>query len=644
MILTRLRKALIVLAFHTPLFLFAQTSLPYVFSDHMVLQRNKPIPVWGTADPTQTITVKLGENSETTITDKKGKWCIYLPEMKAGGPYMMEIVSNGNTDTKISYTDILIGDVWVASGQSNMEWQVQQSMDADKEIAAANYPDIRFFVVPHDKRISPQNNTLKASWEVCDTASVKNKSAASYFFARDLQPEINVPIGILQATWGGTPVEAWTSREQLLASPYTHQKVIDNDSVSPDHFIKDSLDLIKFWDIVYNPKNKTDDIVPKPKYKDNDWQKMEMPKTFKDWDMPFYEGMVWFRKTITIPKDMTGKDLSIYLGLPEMNYSLYFNGEEICKTVWNANLTHNYTIPSSLVKKGENTIAVRFAVLWGGGGFNPPAENMYITDGEQKISLAGDWKYKKDLEPTIPKINNYHQFPSYLFNAMVNPIIPYGIKGFLWYQGENNVDNALEYRELFPDMISDWRIRWQQGYLPFIFVQLANYMKTDSVPSESNWALLREAQAMATEQPNTGMACIIDIGEENTIHPLNKQEVGRRLSLIAEDLVYNHDLQSSGPVFKYSILQKTGKIIIGFDQTGSGLYVRNDETLKGFAIAGEDKIFHWADASISGNTVIVSSPNVKNPVAVRYAWGDNPICNLINKEGLPAQPFRTDEW
>ncbi len=639
----KLKKALTAFLVYASASIFAQTSLPYVFSDHMVLQRNIAIPVWGTSAPAQIIKVKLGENSITTTADNNGNWSIYLPQMKAGGPYTLEVFTNENPSPEISYKDILIGDVWVASGQSNMEWQVQQSKDADIEIANANYPNIRFFVVPHDKKISPQKNTLKAKWEVCDTATVKNKSAASYFFARNLQPEINVPIGILQATWGGTPVEAWTSKEQLLASPYTHQKVIDLDSITPNHFIKDSLDLIEFWDIVYNPKNNMDKIIPKPGYNDKDWQVLEMPKTFKDWDMPFYEGMIWFRKTISIPKDMTGKDLSIYLGLPEMNYSLYFNGEEICKTIWNANLTHNYILPASLIKKGNNTITVRFAVLWGGGGFNPPAENMYITDGTTKISIAGDWKYKKDLEPTIPKINNYHQYPSFLYNAMINPVIPYGIKGFIWYQGENNVENALEYRELFPNMITDWRIRWQQGYLPFIYVQLANYMKIKPDPSESDWALLREAQTMTLKEPNTGMACIIDIGEENTIHPLNKQEVGKRLSLIAQDIVYKREIQSSGPVYKLLTI-KDEKIIIEFDQTGSGLTIRGNDTLKGFAIAGDDKKYHWANATIDGNKVIVSSPDVKAPLAVRYAWADNPVCNLINKEGLPAQPFRTDNW
>ncbi|MCC9167720.1 sialate O-acetylesterase [Pontibacter harenae] len=268
---------------------------------------------------------------------------------------------------------------------------------------------------------------------------------------------------------------------------------------------------------------------------------------------------------------------------------------------------------------------------------------MYITDGDASISLAGAWKYKKDLEPAIPKINNYHRYPTFLYNAMINPVIPYGIKGFIWYQGEDNVAAPQDYRTLFPMLISDWRIRWKQGYLPFLYVQLANYMKTQPEPSESDWAALREAQTMTLTQPNTAMASIIDIGGADNIHPQNKQEVGRRLALLAKNTVYDKPVQAYGPLFQdYEI--KGDKVVLSFSETGSGLATKDNGKLSGFALAGSDQKFYWADAVIEGDKVIVSAAQVKSPVAVRYAWADNPDANLINKEGLPAVPFRTDSW
>lgn len=607
----------------------------------MMLQREKPIPVWGFGNPGSLVTVSIGENSQTVTVDASGKWMIHLASMPAGGPHEL-IVFEGKKEV-IKITDVLLGDVWFAGGQSNMEWQVQQSMNASEEIRNANYPEIRLFQVGHAKKLTPQNDIADGSWQVCDSNSVKSASAVAYFFARKLNQDLKVPIGILQSTWGGTPVEAWTSREMLLSSLISHDRILQNDTVSYAHFAKDSSDLVRFWEIVYQPQNNADKIYSKPNFRDQNWPELRMPSTFKDWGWEYYEGIVWMRKTVEIPGNMTGKDLTIELGLPEMNYSLYFNGNEICKTVWNAQKSHRYTIPKKMIKTGKNVISVRFSVLWGGGGFNTSADQMYLTDGSNKLSLAGSWKYQKDLEPRVPKLNHYHVFPTYLFNGMIHPVIPFGIKGFIWYQGENNASAAQDYQTLFPMMITDWRMRWQQGYLPFLFVQLANYMKAQPEPVASDWAELREAQTMTLAQPNTGMACIIDIGEADDIHPKNKQEVGRRLGLLAENLVYGRDITASGPQFQsYQIIDN--RVIIQFTNTAKALVSRDGQVVKGFALAGEDHVFHWAQAEISGNQVIIKSEKVQNPVAVRYAWADNPDCTLINSEGLPAIPFRTDDW
>ena len=619
----------------------AQVRLPKIFSSNMILQRDQAIPVWGSAKPGSQVVVVLNGKRAKTTAGTDGQWRLNLPAMKAGGPHTMSVFEGNNTEPAFDFSNVLLGDVWLASGQSNMEWQVQQSANAPVEIKNANYPSIRFFNVPHSPKVNPQDSLSGGSWVAMDTAGVKTASAVAYFFARDLHAAINVPIGIVQSTWGGTPVEAWTSKDKLLSSTITREKVLQNDSISPKHFVQDSLDLVRFWEIVYQPQQKIDLTVPKIDYNDSDWSAVNMPVTLKGMNLPGYEGMVWLRKTINIPSSMVGKDLTIELGHPEMNYSLYFNGEVLAKNVWNANLTHHYTLPAKSVKSGINLISVRMAFLWQGGGFNPPAEKMYVTDGETKLSLAGSWKYKKDLEPMIPTIKNYHRYPAFLYNGMINPVVPYGLKGFIWYQGEDNVSAPLDYRSTFPMLMADWRSRWNQGDLPFLYVQLANFMKQDPNPTESDWAVLREAQTLSLKQPKTAMATIIDIGEADDIHPKNKQEVGRRLALLAKRKVYGEKIQASGPMYKSHQING-GKIRISFSEIGAGLSTSDKGSLKGFAVAGTDKKFYWAKAVIDGNSVIVSSDEVKSPVAVRYAWADNPDCNLINKDGLPAIPFRTD--
>jgi sialate O-acetylesterase len=621
----------------------AQLLLPKVFADHMVLQRGIEIPAWGTASPGVRVTAELAGTRVSTTTNQNGRWIIRLPAMNAGGPYQLSIYSENNPDPLVRYSDILVGDVWLASGQSNMEWQVQQAQDAKSEITRADFPKIRFFFVEHDKELKPQTDIFFGKWKACDSTNVRQFSAVAYYFARKLHKEQNVPIGIIQSTWGGTPVESWTSREMLLSSPISRAAALGNDTLTTNHFVRDSLDLIRFWDIVLRPQNNADKSIPSPNYDDTQWTKVEMPKVIKDFPIGPYEGMVWLRKKVLLPEAFTGKDLLINLGHPEMNYSLYFNGTEICKNIWNANPTHHYTIPGQLVKSGENVICIRMAMLWGGGGLNPPADDIYITDNFSKISLSGSWLYKKDLEPKLPQIRNYHYYPYVLFNAMINPIIPYGIKGFIWYQGEANVSQASNYKELFPMLISDWRKRWNLGDLPFLYVQLANFQKTKADPSESEWAELREAQTLSLSERNTGMACTIDIGEADDIHPRNKQEVGRRLALLANKLAYGQDESIAfGPLYKdYKI--KGARVKITFTNTGSGLATKDGKEVNGFAVAGSDKKFYWAKAVIEGDQVVVYSSEVKEPKSVRYAWADNPKCNLVNSEGLPAIPFRTHD-
>ncbi|RBL90487.1 sialate O-acetylesterase [Chitinophaga flava] len=619
--------------------LFAQIRIPMVFGDSMVLQREQPIPVWGWASPGTQIRGTLGTAHAKAVTGKDGKWMLHFPAFKAGGPYTLKV---SGADDDVEFKNVLIGDVWLASGQSNMEWQVKDAKDAAKEIAASNWPQIRFLVVEHNKSLTPQQDIGGGRWRACDTANTGGFSAVAYYFARRIHQEQNVPIGVIQSTWGGTPVEAWTGREGLLASPVTKQRILANDTLTKADFIRDSVDLVRFWDIVYHPQNNADHDIPAETFNDASWPQIEMPALVRDFGGP-YEGIVWMRKKITLPVSFKGKVLTVELGHPEMNYSLYVNGDEICKTVWNASLFHHYTIPTEMLKTGENVIALRIAMLWGGGGLNPPADSIYVSDGATRISLAGPWRYKKDLEPPVPAIRNYHCYPAMLFNAMIHPLVPYAIKGVIWYQGEANENAGFDYRQLFPSLIKDWRQRWKQGDFPFLYVQLANYKKIKPAPSESEWAEVREAQAMTQSLPNTGMACIIDIGEADNIHPANKQEVGHRLALVAGKQVYHQKGIVSGPSFVgFKVVNH--RVRIRFAGTGTGLSTRDGKAVTGFAIAGADKRFYWASAVIEGNEVVVYSDLVATPTAVRYAWADNPVCNLINSAGLPAVPFRTDSW
>jgi sialate O-acetylesterase len=622
---------------------YAQITLPKIFGDNMVLQRDINIPVWGNAKPGALITATLGMVTVGAKAGEDGKWTLHFPKFKAGGPYILKIIETGKPEFTISLKGVLIGDVWLASGQSNMEWQVQQSQDARIEIAKANHPNIRFIIVGQEKALTPQQNIASGTWKICDSTSIKSFSAVAYYFARKIHRDENVPIGVIQSTWGGTPIESWTSREMLLSSSITKAKMLANDTLTKKDFTQDSLNMLRLSDIIYHPQKNADKIAPLPDYNDSGWTTVEMPRLIKDFGIGKYEGMMWMRKKIVLPASFAGKQLTLNIGHPEMNYSLYFNGAEICKAVWNGNPKHSYTIPAGLAKSGENIVAIRIAMLWSGGGLNPPAEDIYITDEQMKVSLAGKWLYSKDIEPPMPTIRNFQYYPSLLFNTMINPVIPYGIKGFIWYQGEANDTAAYHYRKLFPMLINDWRQRWHQGNLPFLYVQLANFKKENQLPSESEWAELREAQTLTLSQPNTGMACTIDIGDANNIHPINKQEVGRRLALIAQKKVYGKNVLASGPTYKNLVI-KGKEAIVTFSETGSGLSTRESASVSGFAIAGADKKFYWASARIEGNKVILSSEKVSVPVAVRYAWADNPICNLVNNEGLPAVPFKTDEW
>jgi len=628
-----------------------------LFNSNMVLQRNQQINVWGTANPGERITISLNGTVTEGKAGNDSKWKMVLPEFDAGGPF--EMVIKGNNE--ITYSNVMIGDVWLASGQSNMAWRVKGSNNAKEEIANANYPHIRYFNVPRDISQQPRNVLYGGEWVECSPSVVGAFSGVAYFFARNIHLEKNVAVGILQSSWGGTIAETWTSYEMLntveglkeKASSFKTEEVNWEDDIEAN---KER--IVKKKGLIANSFQGLELGVEKPEYDDSEWELVNVP----GWEKTTMN-ITWVRKTIVLPANVRRETLQLDLGRSKGNINVYFNGVSV------GTISHDgfikMEVPAKLVHAGKNVIAMRIANGWEPPRMYGTKETMVLTykdiyksappehqskemlsltytPGEHIANLSGVWKYNSELEPEIPVEHKFFQFPASLFNAMIHPLVPYTIKGAIWYQGESDAGEAIQYRDVFPKLITDWRVRWGQGYFPFLFVQLANYMDPLKEPGESHWAELREAQAVALEYPNTAMVVATDVGEQLSVHPRNKQDVGARLALAARHIAYGENIVYSGPLM--SSFENTGTTIeISFDHVGNGMEVKG-EKLKGFAIAGSDSVFHWADAKITGEKVIVSNPLVKNPIAVRYNWEVNPNGNLYNKEGLPAAPFRTDEW
>ena len=633
----------------------ANVILPSVFSDNMVLQQKTDAPIWGNAKAGKTVIVitSWDNNKYTTTAAADGSWSVKVKNPTAGfTPYTISI-SDGKT---LKLNNILIGDVWICSGQSNMEMPLAgwgKVKNYEQEIADANYPAIRLLHVSKVTSDVPLDNAKleKGGWTPCSPVSIPNFSSVAYFFGRDLLKHVNIPIGLINIAWGGTLAEAWTSKEALLTMP-DFQTAIPVPSIlstaEQEKIYKAGMEeWLQKLSVADRGCKGTKAIWTAPDFADTDWKNMNLPGAWEENGLRNLDGIVWFRKTVNIPATLEGKDLKISLGEIDDNDITYFNGEQIGATN-GYNLSRVYTIPAKLVKAGTAVITVKVVDNGGGGGLYGEAKSLFISGvEEQKISLAGDWKYKVGVdlkELPAPPQNNFGNpnRPTVLFNAMIHPLIPYAMRGVIWYQGEANVEKAYQYRELFPLLISDWRKQWKNVF-SFYYVQLANFMKTDETPQESVWAELREAQLQTLNLANTGMAVTIDLGEAKDIHPKNKQDVGLRLALLARANTYGENVVFTGPTYSaYKI--EGNKIRITFTQTANGLKTTENLPLKGFVVAGLDHQFHWADASIEGNDVIVSSPEVAFPVAVRYAWGNNPVCNLYNGAGLPASPFRTDDW
>ncbi len=628
----------------------AQIRLPQLIGDKMVLQRGIPLTFWGWASPGERIELKFAGGRYKTRAGADSSWAVRIPPMMTGGPYMLDIQATNH----LLVNDILIGDVWFCSGQSNMVIPMERVKERyPDDIAGADFPQIRNFFVPTAADVDAIHKDLPHSgWKEANPTNVLAFGAATYFFARDLYQKYHVPIGIINSSVGGTPIQAWISRPALDTIPdFTGRmervwnsrdsieslahSAIDRSAVS-DRMLRQDLGLTGTakW---YSP-----DYFPA------DWHPFWLPGYWADQGVKGLNGVIWFRKEIEVPASMAGRAAKLFVGRIIDADETYLNGVEV------GNITYQYPprryeVPAGLLKAGKNLLVVRVTNTAGKGGFVPD-KRYELTDGVTHIDIRGDWQYKVGevypprRETGGPPPYSPQNEPTGLFNTMVAPAIHYGVKGFLWYQGEANTGNPKEYRKLLPALIADWRAKWQEGNLPFLYVQLPNFMEVQYSPSESQWAELRQAQLDALSVPNTGMAVTIDIGEWNDIHPLDKKDVGDRLALQAERLAYgDSSVVASGPIFQ-SAKVDGNKITLKFNGIGSGLMVKGGGELHGFAIAGADKKFVWADARIEGDRVIVSSPGVPDPLYVRYAWADNPEgANLYNKEGLPASPITTEK-
>jgi sialate O-acetylesterase len=622
-------------------FSYGQIKLPKLISNGMVLQRNSKVKLWGWASPNEKVKLLFSQKEYNTTANGNGRWTITLPPHPAGGPYNMTF-SGSNT---IQLKNILFGDVWICSGQSNMELTMERVKDQYPTfIAGPGNDQVRQFLVPDKYDFNRSREDLEnGAWQPATGKNIPGFSAVAFFFANTLFEKYKVPIGLINTALGGSPAQAWISEDALKQFPacYDELQQFKDPSLISRIETKDSTIRSNWYGLLNSRDEGLQQGWSGSAVNDAGWQTFNIPGYWSDSQSANINGALWFRKTIDVPASMTGKPARLFLGRIVDADSVYVNGTFVGATGYQYP-PRKYDVPAALLKEGKNMIAVRVISNAGKGGFVPDKPYM-LTAGDQSIELSGPWKYRIGATmDSLPEQTFVRWKPAGLFNAMIAPLLNYAIKGAIWYQGEANTTKPREYQHLLTTLIKDWRSRWKQGDFPFIFVQLANFMSPDTIATESNWAELRQQQFNTlSTAPRTGMAVAIDLGEWNDIHPLNKQDVGKRLALQAMRLAYNNTIVASGPLYR-SMKIKGDSIILQFTNTGSGLIAAGNKTLQHFSIAGRDRKFVKANAVIRGNEVIVWNKAITNPVTVRYAWANNPEgANLYNREGLPASPFET---
>lgn len=609
---------------------FAQISLPYIFSDNMVLQRGQKIPVWGFSSPNETIKVAFKKQLKETKANEKGEWMVYLNQEKAGGPYLLT-VSGKN---KITFKNVLIGDVWLASGQSNMEWNLAAAEGYDNELNQTKFPLIRHIKINKKINSLPQNNVTETHWDVANKQTIGDFSAVAYHFAKKMYQEKGVPVGIINSSWGGTVIESWIPREAFEQSPYFKEMIskmpkvdieqLEQNNIAEKTILMESLTQEKISD--FSANNFLTETSTSPKAEIN------VPQAWEEQGYKSLDGIIWVKKTIVLAENDVKKDATLYLGKIDDADTTFFNGKEVGgMKQWSDERI--YTISKEFLKVGENTIAIKITDTGGGGGLWDNSEDIKLVTSDRTLPLKGKWKF--GIEKIFSAINQ-NEFPSLIYNSMIYPFIKTRISGVVWYQGESNVERAEEYEKTFPLLINSWREKFGKN-LPFYFVQLATFNNDGNSNEGCPWAELRDAQTQALSLKNTGMAVTTDVGNPTDIHPRNKKPVGERLANLAlKNGIYS-------PVLK-SYTVKGDKIEVTL--TGKSMLIAKDQqSLRGFEIAGKDQVFYPATASIVNNKLVVTSDKVSNPTAVRYGWkADNSELNLFTKEFLPVSPFRTDNF
>lgn len=609
---------------------FAQISLPYIFSDNMVLQRGQKMPVWGFSSPNETIKVAFKKQLKETKANEKGEWMVYLNQEKAGGPYLLT-VSGKN---KITFKNVLIGDVWLASGQSNMEWNLAATEGYDNELNQTKFPLIRHIKINKKINSLPQNNVTETHWDVANKQTIGDFSAVAYHFAKKMYQEKGVPVGIINSSWGGTVIESWIPREAFEQSPYFKEMIskmpkvdieqLEQNNIAEKTILMESLTQEKISD--FSANNFLTETSTSPKAEIN------VPQAWEEQGYKSLDGIIWVKKTIVLAENDVKKDATLYLGKIDDADTTFFNGKEVGgMKQWSDERI--YTISKEFLKVGENTIAIKITDTGGGGGLWDNSEDIKLVTSDRTLPLKGKWKF--GIEKIFSAINQ-NEFPSLIYNSMIYPFIKTRISGVVWYQGESNVERAEEYEKTFPLLINSWREKFGKN-LPFYFVQLATFNNDGNSNEGCPWAELRDAQTQALSLKNTGMAVTTDVGNPTDIHPRNKKPVGERLANLAlKNGIYS-------PVLK-SYTVKGDKIEVTL--TGKSMLIAKDQqSLRGFEIAGKDQVFYPATASIVNNKLVVTSDKVSNPTAVRYGWkADNSELNLFTKELLPVSPFRTDNF
>lgn len=631
-------------------------ALAPVFQDHAVLQRDLPLPIWGLGRPGDCVLVRVAGQEAQTEVDSRGHWLVRMSPLPYGGPHTLAVESpSGRAELK----DLLIGDVWLCSGQSNMEWKLKQC-GPEQSADTPDLPQVRMLTVTTPARLG-RTASVEGCWRPSAPDSASDFSAVGGYFGRELHRELGVPIGLICNAWGGSRVQAWLSRQALMLDPSGRQEVNFYESLVWQTG-RTAVNLtFEEWERTEAPQDPGNQGFERgwaaTDFNDSEWPLMTVPGNWRTQGHP-HSGIFWFRRTVLIPESWRGRDLVLSLGAIDKHDETWVNGEHAGSTGWEIPdawcRPRVYQIPGQIVGPDcRVAIAVRARSHVYDGGLSGPASRMRLHPSGgagAAIELAGEWHYQVEQNwgVVVPPEPDWgagnHNSPHILFDNRLAPLIPYGLRGVIWYQGESNIGQAAVYRRLLTLMIRDWRRAWGQGDFPFLQVQLANCGAPARDPQPSGWAELREAQLSVLSEPATGMAVAIDIGEAFNIHPSNKLDVARRLANCAMAEAYGGGSNPSGPIFSGMQIETGGCVRCFFRHVGSGLAIHG-HNLRHFSLAGRNRVFHWAEAHVEGMSVVVHCPEVPEPAAVRYAWADNPEgCNLFSTNGLPASPFRSDSW